>query len=180
VCPRERGQQSRNCGSIGRMSGLLQNLRLLLRNGPRIFAAMMCVSLVGSPGGMSAERNRTASTVFVKHVSSRSRRWSSNSMRRLCHPTQNDQTAVSIEPYINISEFHDRPREAAKVWKLQKGTSPSVPSGRIRSAAKCAARSTANWCVPKQGRNGNTLMDLTLDWKEQFVGRGWHLGGTHD
>ncbi len=74
---------------------------------------------------------------------------------------------------INVPEWDGRAREAGEVWRLRKGSRVAVcalwthPKGG-------EARITVDgeWQRGEAGR-GLALVDLALEWKQQFQVKGW-------
>jgi hypothetical protein len=75
---------------------------------------------------------------------------------------------------FNIPEYYQRPKRIDGVWTLRKGTHTAECSlwthpvgGEIRvEAAGDFVRSEA-------GRDGLTLIDLAMEWREAFIAKGW-------
>jgi hypothetical protein len=81
---------------------------------------------------------------------------------------------MSLRASFNLPEYHDRPKRIDGVWTLHKGKHTATCElwthpigGEIRlEAAGEFQRSEA-------GRDGLKLIDLAMEWKQQFVVKGW-------
>ena len=75
---------------------------------------------------------------------------------------------------INIPEFYGEPREVAEAWTLRKGE--RVASCHFWTHPKGGeARLTVDgeWHRGSTAIDGRTLLDIALDWKQQFQAKGW-------
>ena len=75
---------------------------------------------------------------------------------------------------FNIPEYYQRPQHVSQVWQLRKGkrfatcelwTHPVGGEVRIEAAGEFV-RSEA-------GRDGLALIDLAMEWRTQFLEKGW-------
>jgi hypothetical protein len=81
---------------------------------------------------------------------------------------------MSDGPSFNIAEYYQRPQRVTQVWQLRKGKRLATCElwthpigGEIRvEAAGDFVRSEA-------GRDGLKLIDLAMEWRQQFVEKGW-------
>jgi hypothetical protein len=79
-----------------------------------------------------------------------------------------------MENAINIPSFYDHPRETGEVWTLRK-------AGRLATCHLWThpmggeARITVDgqWQRGEVGRDGLALVELALNWKAQFIEKGW-------
>jgi hypothetical protein len=75
---------------------------------------------------------------------------------------------------VNVPAFDGTARHVADVWRLTEGDRTAVCSfwthpigGEIRLDVDGEMSRT------EAGRDGNALLDVALDWREQFEGKGW-------
>ena len=75
---------------------------------------------------------------------------------------------------VNIPEFYGRPHNVGEVWTLRKGghvatchlwTHPMGGEARLEV--------DGDWQRGEAGRSGLALVELALEWKAQFIAKGW-------
>jgi hypothetical protein len=75
---------------------------------------------------------------------------------------------------IRIPQWDGHAREVGEVWKLAKGARVAVcafwthPSG-----GEARITVDSEWQRGEAGRDGLALLDLALEWRAQFVEKGW-------
>lgn len=83
--------------------------------------------------------------------------------------TRNDAAAS-----INIPEWNGEPRECGVVWVLKKGQHTSCCSFWTHpKAGECRLTIDGEWHRGSTAVDGRTLLDVALDWKQQFRAKGW-------
>lgn len=79
---------------------------------------------------------------------------------------------------VNVREWDGTPRECAEVWTLRKGS--RVASCHLWTHPKGGeARLTVDgeWNRGSVAVDGRTLLDVALEWKQQFEEKGWAANG---
>jgi hypothetical protein len=76
---------------------------------------------------------------------------------------------------INVPSWDGTPRECGEVWRLSKGAHVAVCSlfthpkgGEVRLTID------GEWHRGSVAVDGRTLLDVALDWKQQFEAKGWN------
>jgi hypothetical protein len=76
--------------------------------------------------------------------------------------------------FANVPEWDGRSRAVAEVWTLRKGSHVAACSlwthpigGEVRLSVNGEMHRT------EAKRDGRTLLDLALDWRDQFTAKGW-------
>jgi hypothetical protein len=73
-----------------------------------------------------------------------------------------------------IPEYYDRPCEVSEVWTVKK--SGHVATCRLRThplGAEARVDIDGEWQRGEAGRDGLALVELAIEWKDQFVAKGW-------
>jgi hypothetical protein len=75
---------------------------------------------------------------------------------------------------INVPPFDGTPKQAAEVWRLQKGDRNAVCTLWTHPIG-CEARVTVDGDLQRSeaGRNGLLVVELALDWRERFREKDW-------
>lgn len=76
---------------------------------------------------------------------------------------------------INIPPWDGIPKECAEVWALQKGQRIARCSFWTHPTRGGEARLMVDGELNRSSvaMDGRTLLELALDWREQFQGKGW-------
>jgi hypothetical protein len=75
---------------------------------------------------------------------------------------------------VNLPEYHDRPKRIDGVWRLTKGRHTATcdlfthPLG-----GELRVEVDGDFQRSEAGRDGLALIDLAMEWKQQFVSKGW-------
>jgi hypothetical protein len=75
---------------------------------------------------------------------------------------------------INVPPFDGMPKQAAEVWRLQKGNRHAICTLWTHPIG-CEARVLVDGELHRSeaGRIGLLIVELALDWRERFREKGW-------
>ena len=81
---------------------------------------------------------------------------------------------TDYRPTVNVPPWNGEPREAFEVWRLRKGKRLAVCNMWTHPIGGEARVTVDGEMLRTQaGRDGLALVDLALEWKQQFQEKGW-------
>jgi hypothetical protein len=75
---------------------------------------------------------------------------------------------------FNFPKYHDRPKRIDDVWTLHKGKHTAECSSWTHPiGGEIRVEAAGEFVRSEAGRDGLVLIDLAMEWKAQFIEKGW-------